>query len=125
MLKNLKFSGNHCDGNLSVHVTLENPADYGLEADSLVFGVTAKNKNGGVLKESEISFYIMDEANHMYNTRSMPAPNVEDYNDGNEPAYRPDWLVVTDLKQEFLYQDLRVAFYYKPCQQINIIELNH
>jgi len=125
LLKNFKFSGNYQDENLSIHIMLENPTDYGLEADSLVFGVTAKSKNGGALQVNDITFYIMDEANHMYNTRSMPAPNVEDYNDGNEPAYRPDWLVVTDLKQEFLYQDLRVAFYYKPCQKINIIELNH
>jgi len=125
LLKNLQFSGNYHDENLSIHVTLENPADYGLEAASLVFGVTAKNKNGGVIKESEISFYIMDEVNHMYNTRCMPVPDVEDCNYRNEPAYRPGWLVVTDFKQEFLYQDLRVAFYYKSCQQINIIELNH
>ena len=61
MLKNLKFSGVYHDESLSVHVTLENPADYSLEASTLVFSVTAKDKSGGALKPEDVNFYIMDE----------------------------------------------------------------
>jgi len=125
LLKNLKFSGVYNDESVSVHVTLENPADYRLEASTLLFSVIAKSNSGDVLNPKDANFYVMDEASHMYNTRNIPAPSVEGCNDGNEPAYRPDWLIVTDFKQDFLFQDLSVAFYFKPCKKINIIQLNH
>ena len=125
MLKNLKFSGVYHDENLSIHVTLENPANYSLDASMLVFSVAAKDKSGGAIKPEDINCYVMDEANHMYNTRCMSAPSVESNNNDNEPTYRPGWLIVTDFKPDFLYQDLRIAFYFKPCNKISIIELNH
>jgi len=125
LLKNLKFSGVYHDESVSVHVTLENPADYSLDASALLFSVTVKDKSGGALSPKDVNFYIMDEANHMYNTHCLPAPSDEGCIEDNEPAYRPGWLIVTDFKPDFLYQDLRVVFYFKPCQKINVIELNH
>ena len=126
MLKHLKFSGVFHDDNLSVSVTFENPVNYGLEMSALLFSVTAKDKGGGVAPSmGDFTFYIMDESNHMYNARNIPAPAMTTPADDDEPSPQPDWLILTDFKPEFLYQDLQVAFYHGPYQKINIIELHH
>ena len=104
---------------------LENPADFGIETSSLVLSVAVKSKTSDILKIEDFDFHIMDEADSLYGTKSVPAPHVETDLDDDEPAYRPDWLIVTDFKHEFLFQDLRVSFHYKPYQKHCIIALNH
>ena len=114
MLKNLRFSGIYHDENLSVHVMLENPADYGIKASSLVLSVAVKDKNGDKPKMEDFDFHVMDEAGLLYSAMNLAVPSVE-AEDG-EPVYCPDWLIVTDFRHEFLFQDLRVAFRYKPYE---------
>ena len=74
MLKHLKFSGIFHDDNLSVHLTLENPLDFGLDVTFLVFSVTVRyqNNNDTKPKLEDFTFYIMDEAGNMYDTQHIP-----------------------------------------------------
>ena len=127
MLKHLKFSGIFHDDNLSVHLTLENPLDYGLDATTMVFSVAVKFKNDTDVapKLKDFTFYIMDEAGCMYDTQHIATPITTQAQDNDEPEYLPDGLIVTDFKHHFLYQDLRIPFNYRPYQRISIIDLNH
>lgn len=129
MLKNLGYDGAYHDPNISVNVLLENPLDYGLDAATLVFSVTIKDKRERAdnLNIENFDFYIMDEQNRLYNAHRMPdlQPSAKAIPEDDEPVCQPDTLILTDLKYEFLFQDLRVAFYYRPDHQIKIIELRH
>ena len=127
MLKHLKFSGVFHDENMSVHVTLENPLDSGLDAAALVFSVTIKDRNikNTILQLQDFTFYVMDEAGCMHNTQHMQISEITKTPDNDEPEHQADGLIVTEFKHEFLYQDQRVAFDFKPYQRICIIELNH
>jgi hypothetical protein len=124
MLKNLRFSGIYHDERLAIHVLLENPADYGLEATKMVFSITVKDKDNGTLRLEDFTFYVMDEANYLHNTRSIPVPIIEIHPD-NEPVYLSDWLILVNFNHDFLFQDLRIAFYCRPFQKFSTIELNH
>ena len=116
MLKHLRFSGILHDENMSVEVTLENSTDYGFETATLLFSVTVKSKNsdGITSKLEDFTFYIMDEANNLYEAQSMPAPAVETDPDDDEQIQRPDGLIHSDFKHDFLWQDIRIAFNYLP-----------
>lgn len=130
MLKNLGYGGAYHDPDLSVSVLLENPLDCGLEAATLVFSVTVRDKRKGMSHPclNHFSFYIMDEQNHVYNTEKMLGvrPNVQAaIEEDDEPVRTPDGLILAEFRQEFLFQDLRIAFYYEPYRQLHIIELRH
>ena len=127
MLKHLKFSGIFHDENLSVHLTLENPLDFGLDVTVLVFSVTVRHQNNKdtAPKLEDFTFYIMDEAGCMYDTQHILTTTITKNQDNDEPEYPPDGLIVTEFKHEFLYQDLRIAFCCRPYQRTSIIELNH
>ena len=122
MLKHLKFSSIFHDDDLSVNVTLENPLDHGFTAEYLLFSmaVKTKNGNGNPLGMENFTVYIMDEANYMYNTQhtTLAGPN-------DEPEPKLEWMVFTEFKRDFMFQDLRIAVYYHPYQSISIINLNH
>ena len=129
MLKNLGYGGVYHDENISVNVLLENPTDYCLETTSLVFSVTLRAKSGGALtpKPEDLMFYVMDESDRLYNVQVVSNPIVPASidQDDDEPIRQPDALIHTDFKQEFLFQDMRIAFYYRPYAKISIIELRH
>ena len=129
MLKNFGYDGTYRDRNISISVLLENPLDYDLEAATLVFSVTVKDKRNGAenLSFESCTFYIMDEQNRIYNTQKAPALQLAAGTaaEDDEPIRQPDCLIFTDFKPEFLFQNLRIAFYYTPCRQIHIIELKH
>lgn len=142
MLKHIKFSGIFHDDTMYVNVTMENPTEYGLEPTSLLFSlsVKAKSSNGStdqfhVPKLSDFTFYIMDESNNMYNTKriSIPTANETQITENqatiiqanNEEKYQNNGMMLADFKHTFLYQDLRVAFYYEPYKKIMIINLEH
>ena len=78
MLKHLKFSGMHQNDGLSVSVTFEHPADHGIGAANLLFGVTAKFKDNRdyALNIEDFAFYVMDESNSMYNTKRVSGLGV-------------------------------------------------
>jgi len=127
VLKNYGYDGAYNDENISVSVLLENPLEYGFEATELVFSVGLRAKNDDAPKLEDFTFYVMDEAGQLHDTRSIlySKPDIETTFEDDEPARRPDGLILTGFKHEFLFQDLRIAFYYKSYQVIKIIELKH
>ena len=128
MLKNLGYDGAYHDENISVSVLLENPLEYNLEANALVFSVALRPKSGSkILRLEDFTFYVMDEANRLYNAKSTPClkPANEVITEDDEPEHCPDGLIHTDFKYDFLFQDLRIAFYYRPYAKISIIKLKH
>jgi hypothetical protein len=127
MLKNFGYDGTYRDEKMSVSVMLENPLDYGLESTELVFSVTVKGKNGNSPQLEDFTFYVMDEANRLYNTQSTPRfkHSTEAAPEDDEPLIKPDGLITTKLNHEFLFQDLRIAFFYRPYGKIFVIELKH
>lgn len=97
-----------------------------------------RNKKVGAInpKPEDFTFYVMDEANCLYNVQCMPylKRNIEAATyetetdaggDESEPARKPDGLIYIDFKFDFLFQDLRVAFYRQPEMKISIIGLKH
>jgi hypothetical protein len=125
MLKNYGYDGAYRDENISISVMLENPLLLGLEPTTLVFSVTVKGKKGNMPRLEDFSFYVMDEANRLHNTRSTPYPTATGKQEENVPERQPGGLIVCDFKHDFLFQDLRLAFYYRPYGKLNIIELKH
>ena len=129
MLKNYGYGGAYRDDKISVSVLLESPLEYGLEANNLVFSVTlnSKNNEAAVPRLEDFTFHIMDEAGRLYNTENAPClkPDTEMSAKTEEPIRKPDWLIVTTFNHEFLFQDLRIAFLYRPYGKTNIIELSH
>jgi hypothetical protein len=129
MLKNFGYDGTYNDENITVSVLLENPSDYGLEATNLVFNVTLRTKNSYTINTrlEDFEFYVMDEANHLYSTYRIPYSKSEAKADpdDDEPIHQPDGLILTEFNPGFLFQDLRIAFYYQLYRKINIIELSH
>ena len=127
MLKNYGYAGAYRDESISVGVLLENPQDYGLEESALAFSVTVKAKNHEAIRLEDFTFYIMDEDNCLYNAQNISYSDlaVEDKLDYDEPLHRPDGLLHTSLQYRFLFQDLRIAFYYRGYEKINIIRLQH
>lgn len=128
MLKNFGYDGTYRDRNISISVLLENPLDYDLEAATLVFSVTVKDKRNGAenLGFESCTFYIMDEQSRIYNTQKVPGvqPNTQAAED-SEPICSPDGLILADFRHEFLFQDLRIVFYEEAGQQFHIIRLKH
>lgn len=129
MLKNLGYDGIYHDQDISVSTLLENPLDFGLDAGTLVFSITIRDKRVEPknLTIEDFSFYIMDEQNHTYSTQKMSyiQPITGAGAEDDEPIRDPDGLILTEFKHEFLFQDLRIAFRYGPYQQLRIIELKY
>jgi hypothetical protein len=128
MLKNLGYAGAYYDENIAVSILLENPLEHDLDATTLVFSVALRAKTGDMVDSrlDDFTFYIMDESNFLYNIQSMPyiKPVTEMIKD-DEPIRYPTGLIYTDFEYEFLFQDLRIAFYYHPYEKICIIKLEH
>lgn len=129
MLKDCGYGGAYHDKDISVSMLLENPLDCGLEAASLVFSVIIRDKGTGSAKLSpeDFTFYIMDEHNSIYNTQKVFGlrPKVRVLQEDDEPVREPDCLIFTEFRPEFLFQDMRIAFYYRHHRQLHIIELRH
>lgn len=129
MLKNLGYDGAYHDQNLSVSVLLENPLDFGLEPVTLVFSVTVKGKQDCAvnLNIEDFTFYIMDEQNRIYNMQKATGlqPNIETADRDDEPIRKPDALIFADFNPIFLFENLRIAFYYAPDRKFYITELKH
>ena len=127
ILKNLGYAGAYRDENIVISLLLENPRDIGLQSSTIVFSLHIRDVSGDTPKLDDFTFYIMDEENKLYNTQSTPCskPTIESDPDDDEPVRCPDGLIYTGFRHYFLFQDLRIAFYYKPYNKINIIALNH
>ena len=127
VLKNFGYDGAYHDMSISVSVLLENPLEWGIEATELVFSVALRAKNGDTPNMEDFTFYVMDEADRLYDTRIIPysKPVIETPLDDGERERRPDGLIYTDFKHHFLFQDIRIAFQYRFYRKISIIELKH
>lgn len=126
MLKNLSYDGTYRDENISVSIMLENPLDWGIEVTAFVFSIALRSKNDNPIpaRMSDFTFYIMDENNHLYNTQIILSPKFpQAIQEDDESIRQPDGLIQTDFKYEFLFQDLRIAFYDRPYEKMNIIKL--
>ena len=127
MLKNFSYYGTYHDENLTIGLLLENPIDYGQDAAVITFSVTLKAaSNKGVPPRLEdFTFYLMDEGNRIFNTIFVTALASATVIDDVEPVCKPDGLILAEFKPEYLFQDLRIAFYDRSHEKINIIELRH
>lgn len=129
MLKNLGYYGTYRNQSIFVSVLLENPLSCGIEASKLAFSVMIRDKRDSAnpLGFGDCTFYIMDEQNRLYNTGKIfgVPPTVEAAAVEEEPIRQPDGLIFADFRPEFLFQDLRIIFYCKPCRQFYMIELKH
>jgi len=127
MLKNFGYDGAYHDMSISVSVLLENPLEYGIDATKLVFSVVMRGINGGSPKLEDFTFYVLDEADQLHSTQIIPFsnPDIETTLEDDEPVRRPNGLIFTDFKHYFLFQNLRIAFYYRPYRRSNTIELKH
>ena len=129
MLKNYGYDGAYRDENLSVSVLLENPLEYGFEANTLVFSVTFNAKDNGVdvPRLEDFTFHIMDEVNCLYNTQNIRylKSDIVLTSKDDDPVRKPDGLIITNFNHDFLFQDLRIVFLYRPYGKTNIIELKH
>lgn len=129
MLKNLGYDGVYRDQDITVNALLENPLDFGLDAGTLVFSISIRNKRKGAknLTLEDLSFYIMDEKDRIYSTQKMPyiPPTEGARAEDDEPLPDPEGLILTDFKHEFLFQDMRIAFRYGSSQQLHTIELKY
>lgn len=127
MLKNLGYYGTYHDENISVSVLLENPLRCGIESSKLAFSVMVRDKqdNAKPFGFQDCTFYIMDEQNSLYNTEKIfgVPPTIEAVAVEDESIRRPDGLIVADFRPEFLFQDLRIVFYCKPCERFCVIKL--
>lgn len=126
MLKNFGYDGVYNDENISVSVLLENPIDWNFEETNLVFSIALRGKKESAvaIKLEDFNFYIMDETNHLHNTRSVSRPKrIIEIIDDEEPIRQPDGLILAEFKPGFLFQDLRIAFYYQPYRRILLITL--
>lgn len=130
MLRNLGYDGVYHDQNISVGVLLENPLDYGLESTMLVFSVSIKDKRNRRenLNIEDFSFYMMDEQNYIYNMQKITGfhlkAKITETADVSiqKPAVA---LIFVGFKPEFLYENLRIAFYSVLEHSFHIIELKH
>lgn len=69
----------------------------------------------------------MDEKNHIYNMRKEAGlqVNIETAVEDDESVHKPDTLISTDFNPKFLFENLRIVFYYEPDQKFYIMELTH
>ena len=123
MLKRHSYDGFYRDENISISILLENPTAHDLETNELVFSVTLKARKRGICELNDFTFYVMDEANCLHNTQIIPYSKNSIKN--SEPTLLSSKLIRTRFRSYFLFQDLRIAFYYPPYQNIAIINLKH
>jgi hypothetical protein len=129
MLNRIGYYGVYKDNDISVSIMLENPLEYGLDAELLVFSVVIKPHSGDVvvIQLNDFAFYIMDADNRLYNAYVAPDLRLGTgvVIDTDDPPHTLRALITADFKHEYLYQALRVAFYYKPCNRVELIRLEH
>lgn len=127
MLKDLVYAGTYRDKDISVIVILQSPLDYGLNANTMAFEVMVAAKSDSTVAPllKDFTFYIIDEANLFYNVRNATYSSlrVDMIINPEESPHTQKRLILTEFMPEFLYQEMRVGFYYKPYNHIEMITL--
>ena|GEM_PF-2536517 len=131
MLKNMSYEGTYRDEDIDVSVVLENPLDCSLNANTLAFSVFVESNHDDNAAPfmDDFVFYVMDDNYRLYNMQFVPykdsrpstLPPFEPEDD--EPISIPSGIIYTELRPEFIFHDLRVAFYYRRYNRMEIIKL--
>ena len=117
MIKDLTFGGSYKDENISMDAMLVNPAEHGYGNDTLTFEVRITMK-GATTDVDDWSFYIIDGQQNIYNAADV----AELPSDGISTIAV---IVAYHFRPEYLYNDIRLGFYYEPYNCIQFIEINH
>jgi hypothetical protein len=111
---------------MNIDVIMRNPLDYGLESVTMVFDVMVRSKQDGVtLTLDDFAFYIMDEDNRLYNTRNSSHSELGSAAEAviEDTRHTSRGLILTELRHEWLYQDMRLLFCRKPDARFGVIKL--
>jgi hypothetical protein len=117
MIKNLTFGGRYSDEIIIMEAMLVSPAKNGYSNNTLIFEVHIITK-GRTTDLSEWNFYIMDNQHKIHNAADV----TELPKDGISAISA---LVAYDFRVEYLYNDIRLGFYYEPHNGIYFVEINH
>ena len=128
MLKDFSYLGCYRDNDMTVDAIMRNPLDYGLDSTTLVLDVLVKPKQAGVdmLPFEDFRFYLMDANDCLYNTQRKNHAElgvVADTDLIEDSARISRGLALTELKYEYLYQDMSLLFHYKPDNRFGIVRL--
>jgi hypothetical protein len=126
MLKKFTYIGAYWSDDMNIDVFMRNPLECGLASNMIVFDVLIKSKLSGAdtLPLDDFSFYLMDADSRLYNTQNkthadmgVTADTVED------TSHTSTGLIISELKYDYLYQDMRLMFYNKTYNRFGIIKL--
>ena len=123
MLEDIDYGGSYRDDSITVTVTLEDPERHGIDAGRLAFMVTASMYNGDAFPGECLVFYLMSDSNFISNTEFIPIEASKHI--ATEARRSLNGLIHMELHHGYLFQSLRVAFYYLPYNRIEIIQLKH
>jgi len=130
MLKNMSYEGTYRDEDITISVVLENPLDCSLNVNTLAFCVFVESNHddNAAPDMDDFVFYVMDDNYHLYNMQFVPytnsRPTTLPYEpEDDEPITIPSGVIYTELRPEFIFHDLRVAFYYRRYDRMEIIKL--
>jgi len=130
MLKNMSYEGTYRDEDITISTVLENPLDCSLNANTLAFCVFVESNHddNAAPDMDDFVFYVMDDNYHLYNMQFVPytnsRPTTLPYEpEDDEPITIPSGVIYTELRPEFIFHDLRVAFYYRRYDRMEIIKL--
>ena len=130
MLKNMSYEGTYRDEDITISVVLENPLDCSLNVNTLAFCVFVESNHddNAATDMDDFVFYVMDDNYHLYNMQFVPytnsRPTTLPYEpEDDEPITIPSGVIYTELRPEFIFHDLRVAFYYRRYDRMEIIKL--
>ena len=131
MMKTIGYAGVYYGETMTVGATLEDPQKFNLDANTLVFIVTAEARGciDTIPQMEDLKFYIMDEHDQMHSTDMMSHPSESSINADDaetETAKNTSCaLIYTTLHPEFIFQDLRMVVYFKNRERMGIIKLQH
>jgi len=122
MLEDVSYNGFYRNKDMSVNVMLDNPMRYNLEADRLAFKVEVIPRRGdATLYVEDFTFYLMSDDNRLHNFEFTLLEQDKVVEDGVPCAF--SGFMHTAFCPEYLFQCLRIAFYYQPYEHIEIISL--
>jgi len=130
MLKNISYEGTYSDEDITISAVLKNPSDCSLNENDLAFSVFVKGKHGdnAAPHMDDFVFYVIDDNYCIFNmqlvpyTDSLPATLPFEPQD-DEPKLMPSGIIYMELRPAFIFHDLRVAFYYRRYERVEIIKL--
>ena len=119
MIKDLTFAGKFIDENLlRVEAILANPTKHGYSDDIIGFEIRITMGGKATTELDKWTFYIVSGQNRIYNAENVteiPCDGMSTIN----------LIVAYKFRTEYLYNDIRLGFLYKPYNCIDFIEISH